>query len=138
MEYTILLVDDEEAFHKLIPAFLERVRGHTFTVHCAINGAAGVEMYSKLASDGHKPDLVIMDLRMPVMDGAEATKEIIENDPKANIYLFTAYAGTETESEALKAGAKGTISKGADWNWTAETIVNILNAFGKDLKSHEL
>jgi len=129
MEYTILLVDDEEAFHKLLPNFLERVRGHTFAVHCAINGAAGVEMYSKLASDGHKPDLVIMDLKMPVMDGAEATRRIIENNPNANIYLFTVYAGTETESEALKAGAKGTIGKYADWSWTVETIVNILKAF---------
>ena len=126
MEYIILLVDDDEAFHKLIPAFLERVRRHTFTVHCAINGAAGVEMYSKLASEGHRPDLVLMDLRMPVMDGAEATKEIIENNSKANIYLFTAYAETETESEALKAGAKGTISKGVDWNRTVEEIVSIL------------
>ena len=129
MEYSILLVDDEEAFHKLLPTFLERVRGHTFTVHCAINGAAGVEMYSKLAHDGQKPDLVIMDLKMPVMDGAEATRRIVENDPKANIYLFTVYAGTETESKALKAGAKGTIGKYADWSWTVETIVNILKAF---------
>jgi len=126
MEYTILLVDDEEAFHILIPTFLKRVRGHTFTVHCAKNGAAGVEMYGKLASEGHKPDLVLMDLRMPVMGGAEATKRIIENDPKAKIYLFTAYAETESESDALKAGAKGTISKGVDWSWTAETIVSIL------------
>ena len=138
MEYTILLVDDEEAFHKLLPTFLERVRGHTFTVHSAKNGAAGVEMYSKLVRDGQKPDLVIMDLKMPVMDGAEATRRIIENNPKANIYLFTAYAGTETECEALKAGAKGTIGKYADWSWTVETIVNTLNTFGKDLKSHEL
>jgi len=127
MEYIILLVDDEEAFHRLIPVFLERrVRRHTFTVHSAENGAAGVEMYSKLASEGHRPDLVLMDLRMPVMDGAEATRRIIEHDPKANIYLFTAYAGTETESDARKAGAKGTVSKGADWNWTADSIVSIL------------
>ncbi|NMX21265.1 two-component system response regulator [ANME-1 cluster archaeon GoMg4] len=129
MKYTILLVDDDEAIHKLIPSFLERrVRRHTFTLHSAKNGAEGVEMYGKLARDGQKPDLVIMDLRMPVMDGAEATKRIIENDPKANIYLFTAYAGTEIESEARKEGAKGTITKGADWYWTADSIVIILES----------
>lgn len=126
MEYVILLVDDEEAFHKILPHFLGRVRNHTFTVHCAENGAVGVEMYSKLVSDGGKPDLVLMDLRMPVMDGAEATKEIIENDPEANIYLFTAYAETEIERDALKAGAKGTINKGTDWNRTVEEVVSIL------------
>ena len=126
MEYTILLVDDEEAFHRLIPYFLERNEKHTFTVHCAENGVAGIEIYGKLASEGHRPDLVLMDLRMPVMDGAEATRRIIENDPGANIYLFTAYAGTETESDALKADAKGTINKGADWNRTVDSIVSIL------------
>ena len=131
MEYSILLVDDEEAFHILIPNFLALVEKHTFTVQCAINGEVGVEEYSKLASDGQKPDLVLMDLRMPVMDGAEATKRIIENDPEAYIYLFTAYAGTEEESDALKAGAKGTISKGADWHRTVEEIVNILESVGQ-------
>ena len=131
MEYSILLVDDEEAFHILIPNFLALDEEYTFTVHSAINGEVGVEMYSKLASNGQKPDLVLMDLRMPVMDGAEATKGIIEKDSKANIYLFTAYAGTEEESDALKAGAKGTINKSADWHRTAEEIVNALGSVGQ-------
>jgi len=129
-EYNILLVEDEEAFHELIPNFLALVKKHTFTVHSAINGEVGVEEYSKLANDGQKPDLVLMDLRMPVMNGVEATKRIIEKDPEANIYLFTAYAGTETESDALEAGAKGTINKGANWDRTLEEIVNILESVG--------
>jgi DNA-binding NarL/FixJ family response regulator len=124
-------VEDEEAFHILIPNFLALVEKHTFTVHSAINGEVGVEEYSKVASDGQKPDLVLMDLRMPVMDGVEATKRIIEKDSKANIYLFTAYAGTEEERDALKAGAKGTISKSADWHRTVEEIVNILESIGQ-------
>ncbi len=131
MEYNILLVEDEEAFHILIPNFLARVKKHTFTVHSALNGEEGVEMYSKLANEGQKPDLVLMDLRMPVMDGVEATKRIIEKDPKTNCYLFTAYAGTEAERDVLKAGAKGTISKGTDWNRTVEEIVNILESVGQ-------
>ena len=124
-------MDDEEAFHILLPNFLAQDKKHTFIVHSAINGEVGVEEYSKLASNGHKLDLVLMDLRMPVMDGAEATKRIIEKDPKAYIYLFTAYAGTEEESDALKAGAKGTITKGADWHRTVEEIVNILESVGQ-------
>ena len=120
-----MLVDDEETFHKLIPDFLALAKEHKFTVHSALNGKEGVEMYSKLVSEGQKPDLVLMDLRMPVMDGVEATKRIIENDPKANIYLFTAYAETEIEKDALEAGAKGTINKIADWHRTVEEIVNI-------------
>ena len=123
-----MLVEDEEAFHILLPHFLAQDKKHTFTVHSALNGEVGVEKYSKLASNGHKLDLVLMDLRMPVMDGAEATRRIIEKDSKAYIYLFTAFAGTEEESDALKAGAKGTISKSADWHRTVEEIVNILES----------
>ena len=126
MQYNILIVDDEEDIHRLLTRFFKRVNRHTFTVHSAENGEAGVERYSKLASEGHKPDLVLMDLRMPVMDGAEATRRIIENYPKANIYLFTAYARTSIESDALKAGAKGTVSKYSDWHWTMGTIIDIL------------
>jgi len=128
MECTILLVDDEESIHELLPLFLVRKKKHTFTVHSAINGEVGVEMYVKLRSEGQRPDFVLMDLRMPVMDGIEATKKILESDPEANIYLFTAYAGTEEESDALKAGAKGTISKAADWHGTVENIINILES----------
>ena len=123
-----MLVDDEESIHELLPLFLVRKKKYMFTVHSAINGEAGVEMYSKLRRDGQRPDFVLMDLRMPVMDGVEATKRIIENDPEANIYLFTAYAGTQIERDALKAGAKGTISKAADWYRTVDDIINTLES----------
>lgn len=127
MDYTILLVDDEDYIHKLLLLFLARNKKHTFTVHSAENGQAGVKMYSELANDRSKPDLVLMDLRMPVMDGVEATKRIIENDLKANIYLFTAYTGTEAEKDAHNAGAQGTINKGADWSRIVEEIETILD-----------
>ncbi len=126
MEYKVLLVDDEEAFHTLIPNFLELAKEHKFTVYSALNGKEGIGMYSKLVNDGQKPDLVLMDLRMPVMDGVESTKRIIEKDPKANIYLFTAYAKTQIERDALKADAKGAINKIADWNRKPMDIINII------------
>ena len=126
MEYKVLLVDDEEDFHKLIPNFLELAKEHKFTVCSALNGKGGIEIYSKLVNDGQKPDLMLMDLRMSLTNGVEATKRIIEKDPKANIYLFTAYAETEIEREALKADAKGAINKIADWNRTPKDIINII------------
>ena len=126
MNYTILLVDDEEDIHKLLPLFLAKNKKHTFTVYSAINGKSGVTLYTKLVHDGQNLDLVLMDLRMPVMDGVEATKQIIEIHPKANIYLFTAYTKTEVEREALKTGAKGTIHKSPDWQRTIENIITIL------------
>jgi CheY-like chemotaxis protein len=125
MEYSILIVDDEEAILKLLPLFLAMNKKHTFTVHTAINGKVGVETYTKQVK---KPDLVLMDLRMPVMDGVEATIRIMDNDPEANIYLFTAYAKTEVEREAHDAGAQGTINKSADWTKTVEEIVTVLES----------
>ena len=128
MKYRILLVEDEEAIHKLLSTFLVRNKKHTFTLHTTLHGRAGVEMYSKLVEEGKKPDLVLMDIKMPVMNGVEATILILNNDPEANIYLFTAYAGTAVEENALNAGAKGTISKSVEWPGTVEKIVNILES----------
>ena len=128
MEYSILLVEDEEEFHNLLPLYLAMNKKHTFTVHSARDGEAGVELYSKLTNGGKKPDLVLMDIKMPVMNGVEATRRITDNDPAANIYLFTAYAGTGVERNALDAGAKGTLSKAADWTKIVEEIVNILES----------
>jgi len=128
MAYLILLVEDEEQFHNLLPLYLMKNEQHTFTVHSARHGEAGVELYSKLTNGGNKPDLVLMDIKMPVMNGMEATRKIMDNDPAANIYLFTAYAGTGVERNALDAGAKGTLSKAADWTKIVEEIVNILES----------
>lgn len=128
MEYNILLVDDEADIHELMSLFLEMDEEHTFIMDSAENGKAGVEMYSKLSKEGRKPDIVLMDLRMPVMGGVEATGQILESDPGANIYLFTAYTKTEVETDALEAGAKGTLNKSTDWNRTVGTIVDILES----------
>lgn len=128
MEYNILLVDDKGPIHKLLPLFLAMHRRHTFKVHSALHGEAGVKMYHKLSGTGQKPDIVLMDIKMPVVNGVEATKRIMDYDPEANIYLFTAYANTEVEQNALNAGARGTISKSAEWSEIVAEIVNILES----------
>ncbi|KAF5410124.1 MAG: Chemotaxis protein CheY [Candidatus Methanogasteraceae archaeon] len=127
MEYKILLVDDEADIHELMSLFLEMDEEHTFIMDSAEDGKAGVEMYDKLSNEGRKPDIVLMDLRMPVMDGVEATGQILKSDPGANIYLFTAYTKTEVEVDALEAGAKGTLNKSTDWNQTVGAIGTILD-----------
>ncbi|MEA3281730.1 MAG: response regulator transcription factor [Euryarchaeota archaeon] len=127
MDYKILLVDDEADIHELMSLFLEMDEAHTFIMDSAEDGKAGVEMYDKLSKEGRKPDIVLMDLRMPVMDGVEATGQILKSDPGANIYLFTAYTKTEVEVDALEAGAKGTLNKSTDWNQTVGAIGAILD-----------
>ena len=121
MKHTILLVDDEESIRRLLLIYLEQHNFTKYIFYSAENGKEAIKCYKK-----YKPELVVMDLRMPVMDGVEATKQIIEYDSEASIVVFTAYSQTEMEQDALTAGAKGIISKSTPWKGTAQKIVDIL------------
>ncbi len=94
MPTKILLVDDNEELLKLYTIFLKR-----YDVIIAKNGKECVELYMK-----YKPDIVIMDIKMPVMDGIEATKIIKEYDKDAKIIGATAYHDKYAE-KMLETGA---------------------------------
>ncbi|RLI82850.1 response regulator [Archaeoglobales archaeon] len=96
----ILLVDDDELLRGILATMLS-----DYTVIEADNGKTAVELYRI-----HKPDLVLMDIIMPVMDGVAATKEILKEDPSAVILAITAF-GTLRGKEMIEAGAKELISK---------------------------
>lgn len=70
------------------------------------NGIEALNLYFK-----HKPDLILMDIRMEEMSGIEATKEILEKDPDAKILLITTFQDDEYISQALSLGCKGYILK---------------------------
>ena len=91
----ILIVDDSKTSRKFLRNMLEDA-GHEI-VSEAVNGVEGVEKFRL-----YKPDVVTMDITMPVMDGIEAVREIIEIDPGAKVIMVTA-AGQKTNMvEALK------------------------------------
>ena len=85
----------------------------------AANGTQAVDIFGKL-----NPDLVLMDLRMPVKDGIEATAEIRNKFPTARILMLTTYDGDEDIHKALQAGAQGYVLK----NSTAEALIPALRA----------
>ena len=72
----------------------------------AADGAAAVEMVNEL-----KPDVALMDIRMPVLDGIEATRRIVQARPGAKILMLTTYGVDEYIFEALRAGASGFLLK---------------------------
>ncbi len=100
MGLKILVVDDNEELLKLYSIFLRR-----YNVITATNGQEGVELYKK-----EKPDIVIMDIKMPVMDGVEATRKIKEIDKNAKIIGATAYHDKYV-NDMLEAGALTVLKK---------------------------
>jgi DNA-binding NarL/FixJ family response regulator len=75
----------------------------------AASGAEAVERYRE-----HRPDVVIMDLRLPGKDGVTATREIVALDPGARILMFSSYDAEEDLRSAVAAGASGYLLKSTD------------------------
>jgi DNA-binding NarL/FixJ family response regulator len=85
----------------------------------AVDGAQAIEQFNKV-----KPDLVLMDLRMPIKDGIEATIEIRKHDPKARVLMLTTFDGDTDIHKALQAGAEGYVLK----NSTGDKLIPALRA----------
>lgn len=83
----ILIADDDEDIHYVYKRWLNA----DFEIIPAYNGHEAVVKYKV-----HKPDLTLMDIKMPVMPGDEAITQIFNHDPKANIVAVTAYAHDES------------------------------------------
>ncbi len=76
--------------------------------------------------NGKTPDMVVMDLDLPGIDGVETTKRIMQMDKKANIYGFTAYFDTEWATELRDAGAKGVIGRSVGMDGFRDRVKEIL------------
>ncbi|MFO8133338.1 MAG: response regulator [Thermoplasmatota archaeon] len=110
---TILLVDDEPDIHQILDIALRRDDSSLRMEH-AYDGAEALQVYRRLQRDIDGRCLVLMDIKMPGMDGIEATRRLVDMDPDSFIYIFTAYAHTDYAVEALNAGARGLIQKSDD------------------------
>ena len=88
----------------------------------ACNGQEAIDQYMI-----HKPDLVFMDITMPIMDGITATRSIKERDPKARIVMCCALGQKETILEAIRAGAEGFVVKPFEPEGVLSAIKSVLN-----------
>ena len=103
MAKEVLIVDDSEFMRNLLREILEE---NFEIVGEAENGVEAVELYKE-----HDPDLVMMDIVMPIRDGIEATSEIKEGDSSARIIMCTSIGQEEKMKAAVRAGADGYITK---------------------------
>ena len=106
-EITVLLADDHEVVREGLRLALLR-SPHIRVVGEAPDGATAVAL-----AERRKPDVVVMDLRMPEMDGIEATEEITQRAPEVKVLIFTAYSERALLQRGLESGARGYILKEA-------------------------
>jgi len=117
----ILLAEDQALVRQGIKMMIEQHPSFRVVAEVA-NGKEAVDAYEK-----HLVDLVLMDVRMPVMTGIEATKVIRQRDPKAKVLILTTFADDEYAMEALKLGALGYLLKDADAASLLSSIESCLN-----------
>lgn len=110
MAIHILIVEDQRIVREGLRAVLED-EDEIVIVGEAANGQEAINLFAQL-----QPDVVLMDLQMPVIDGPEATRRIRALSPDARILVLTTYATDEFIFKALRAGAQGYLLKDASTN----------------------
>jgi two-component system NarL family response regulator len=101
----VLIVDDHALFRTGVANIINQ-ENDLYVVAEAANGVEALDAFEK-----HRPDVTLLDLRMPVMEGVEVVRQIRERDPQAKVIVLTTYDTDEDISRALKAGAKAYVLK---------------------------
>jgi len=112
----IVLVDDHEMVRIGVSAYLQ-AQSDMDVIGEAVNGKEAVDLVLSL-----RPDIVLMDMVMPIMNGAEATKAIIEQWPEAKIMIVTSFLDDDKVYPALEAGAVSYIMKTSKAKQIADAI----------------
>src|SRR5437763_10215381 len=105
LKATVLLVDDHALLRTGVANIINQERDLAVVAE-ASNGAEAVAAFER-----YRPDITLLDLRMPVMEGVEAVRQIRALDPRARVIVLTTYDTDDEISRALKAGAKAYVLK---------------------------
>lgn len=103
----VILIDDHRHIHQAVTTILSDIPVVELVAQGS-NGEEAIELCEK-----HKPDVVLMDVVMPVMDGVSATKIILEKFPEIRILVLSSFQDHESVHEMLRNGASGYITKGS-------------------------
>lgn len=109
MPIRVLLADDHTLFRQGVRQICE-LKGGFEVVGEAVNGTEAVDLACRL-----KPDVILMDIQMSELDGVQATRRIMGDNPQARVIILTMYRRDDYVFEAIKAGARGYLLKDVDW-----------------------
>ncbi len=127
LKQVILIVEDGEINFLYLKTILQKMKGFKFVIYRAENGKEAVEICKK----NKGIDLVLMDIRMPIMDGYTATKKIKKMRPGLPIVAQTAYSTEEDVQKALDAGCDDFVSKPIDRKILKPIIDKYFSVFSK-------
>jgi two-component system chemotaxis response regulator CheY len=119
VSYTVMLVDDAAFMRMMLKDILSN-NGYQI-IGEAENGQVAIEKYADL-----KPDITIMDITMPEMDGLQAVKEIRARDPKAKVVMCSAMGQQAMVIEAIQSGAKDFVVKPFQADRVLEAVAKAL------------
>jgi DNA-binding NarL/FixJ family response regulator len=117
----VVVVDDHPVFRDGLAMLLGSVPALD-VVGTAADGAAAVELARE-----EQPDVVVMDVQMPVLDGIEATRRITSDSPSVGVVVLTMSEDDNTVFAAVRAGARGYLLKGADQEEVLRAITTVAN-----------
>lgn len=103
----VIVVDDQQIVREGLATILDMLPDVS-VIGTACDGAEALEMVAR-----RRPDVVLMDLHMPVLDGVNATRRILAEHPSSAVLILTTFAEDEDALEALRAGALGVLTKDA-------------------------
>lgn len=119
MKIRLLLADDQVLFAQNLKIVLEGADARLSVIGIAEDGCQAVRMAQELL-----PDIILMDVRMPKLDGVGATKNIISKTPRTSIIMLTIFDDDDYVLEALEYGASGYLLK----NMKPETLISSIHA----------
>ena len=117
----VLIADDQSLFRAGLARLLDE-DPRVEVVGQAHDGLDAVKMATKL-----KPDVVLMDIKMPGIDGVEATRQITESNPDIKVVVLTTFETDSQVIQALKAGARGYVLKDSTPDAIVSTIVAVMS-----------
>jgi DNA-binding NarL/FixJ family response regulator len=124
----VLIVDDQVLIRDGLRSLLS-AQPDLQVVGDAEDGAAAIDLIYQLSQSDQVPDVVLLDIRMPMMDGVAATKQIVTKFPSCRVLILTTFDDEEYVSQAIRHGARGYLLKGTPAKDLATAIRSIYQGY---------